>query len=188
VKQHSFIGISIVCLAAGVLIFLIQQKWLIINFTGPAHKKAVTPLSHTGKAAKKTIKLWHHKNHQWRFEEASIIWHEQDSALNLAQIVRQWLTIQHDEHALTPHTALEHTTLSSPGSEAYLSFDRPLFSNALPIKKKWLIVESLFKTIHQAGLCLQSISLLVHGQPMDDEHLDFSRPLPLQERTNNQKA
>lgn len=158
-----------------------QRNWLIIRFTFSPSRVARSVLDQRSNAPK-IIKLYYYKLDKWHQEETSIIWDKQNASLNLKQVIKQWVKVHQDEHLLSGHLTVESVALSSPGSEAYLSFDRTLFSPEWSILQKWRIIESLFKTIHQANFHIASISLLVHHQRMDDDQLDLSQPLPVQER------
>jgi hypothetical protein len=179
-KSRQSIFIILGCLAAGILFFLIQRKWLIIHFTfNPKELIAIHPQH---EASRKTIKLFYKKGEKWLHEQTNIVWDEENTAQNTKFLVKQWLLTLQEEHIINPHVSLESIATSTPGSEAYISFDQSLFLPDISIIKKWLIIESLIKTIHYAALPLNSFMLLVHHQPMEDDHLDFSQPIPIQER------
>lgn len=110
------------------------------------------------------------------------MWHEHDAAQTLKQIIKQWLNVLQDAHLLRPHIAISSVAVSNGSNEAYISFDNTLFSKELSIRAKWLIIESLCKTIRDSGLSIQALSLLHHDHFMDDDHLDFSHPLSLESR------
>jgi hypothetical protein len=181
-KLRSFSLLITICIAGGALFFLLHRKWLIVHFTMSPMGITAASTQSTQLSTHKTIKLFYWKNEKWLQEEISIIWDEQNMAQNARQVLKQWLATMHNEHLLAPHVALESLALSSLGNEAYISFDRSLFSPEWPIIKKWLILEGLFKTILAAQLPLHSVTLLVHNRPMEDEHLELSQPLPVQER------
>lgn len=177
-KLRAIVLITLICCTAGTIFFLIQRNWLIIHFTFDRPQKMFNQQSSLPKA----LKIYYLKDEKWHHEEATIIWDENNAALNLKQVVRQWLKVLQDENLVLPHLALESAALSSPGSEAYLSFDHSLFAQEWSIMRKWQLLESLFKTLHQANFHISNLSLFVHNKPMDDDHLDLSEPLPVQER------
>lgn len=158
-----------------------QHNCLIVHFTFSPLRIAQNVIEQQSNAPK-TIKLYYWKDEKWHQEETKIVWDRLNPSLNLKQVIKQWVKVHQDEQLVSPHLAVESVTLSSPESEAFLSFDRTLFNADWSIMQKWLIIESIFKTIHHAQFHITSISLLVHHQPMDDDHLDLSQPLPVQER------
>jgi len=164
------------------IFFLIQRNWLIIHFTFSPSCAESSSTEEKVTAAQKKIKFFYFKNKKWHTEQISLVWDEQNHTMNMQQLIKQWLTVLQDERLLPAHINLESVALSSQGGDAYLSFDRSLFSSDQSIMKKWLILESLFKTMHNAAIPIYSVMFLVHNKPMDDDHLEFSQPLPVQER------
>ncbi len=179
-KLKFFIFILFLCLFVGVIFYLVQRNWLIIQFTGvPLAKTIATAQS---PASRKPIQLFYWKKGAWHHDETTIVWNEQNPADSIQQLVKQWLITMADEELVPHNCSLESVALSSPGSEAYVSFNRSFLLPELSIIKKWYIIEGLFKTIHRAGISLHSMMFLVHDQPMVDEHIEFSQPIPAQER------
>ncbi len=130
----------------------------------------------------KTIKLFFWRQHKWHHETVTMVWDPQNVGRNATQLIKQWLLVMHDEHVLNRHVSLESIAVSSMGNEAYISFDRSLFAPEWSVIKKWMVIESLIKTVLHNDLSLHSIMLMVHHKPMNDDHIDFSQPLPVQER------
>jgi hypothetical protein len=182
VKTKTLLFTILLCGIAGILFFLVQRKWIIVQWTfNSPHITSIPSQINKQNSVQKPVKLYYWKKEKWHQEEATILWLENNSAQNLKLLIKQWLTLQQDEHIVSPHCLLESVAVSSLGNEAYISFDRTLFSKEWPIIKKWLLLTSLFKTINQAAPVLQSLTLLVHYQIMDDDHLDLSQPLPIQD-------
>lgn len=179
-KLRTILVISTLCLFVGALFFLFQRKWIIVQFS--FFQPSAVTLSEKDTVGHKSVKLYYWKHEKWNQEEASLIWHEHDAGQNLKQLIKQWLTVMTDERLIAPHVALESVAVSSQDGHAYVSFDRSLFSKEWTIYKKWMILEGLFKSIRFADSSLQNISLFVGQQPMEDDHLDLSMPLPIQER------
>ena len=142
----------------------------------------VAPQTSESATSKKLVKLFYWKKGAWHHEEVPVVWNEQNVTQTLEQLVKQWLSILTDEHLAPQHCTLESIAVSSPGNEAYFAFDRSFLLPELSIIKKWYVIEGLFKTIHHAGLTIHSIMFLVHDRPMTDEHIEFSQPIPAQQR------
>ncbi|MFA6262881.1 MAG: hypothetical protein WCW33_04940 [Candidatus Babeliales bacterium] len=179
-KPQFFIILLCICGLAGIIFFLIQRNWLIVQFTYTP--SVASQQIQQNLTSKKAVKIFYWKKGSWRHEEASIVCDEQNPTQTLQQLVKQWLTTLSDEQLIPQNCAIESIALSSPGSEAYLSFDRSFLIPEQSIIKKWYIIEGLFKTLHHAGLTLTSMMFLVHDQPMVDDHIEFSQPIPTQQR------
>ncbi len=162
---------------------MLQRNWLIIHVAYfPFSPSAATSSKNTAVSYQKQIGIDYYKNNAWVHEECTAMWHENDLAQTLKQIIKQWLNVLQDAHLLRPHVAVATVAVASTNSEAYISFDNTLFSKEMSIRRKWLIIESLCKTIRGNELTLQSLTLLHHDRIMDDDHLDFSHPLSLESR------
>lgn len=180
-KTKSII-IATLCCIAGVLFFLINRKWLIIQLGFyPSAQQYTTSVTNSDIAAKK-ISLYFYKQEAWQKREVSFLWQTDNQEHNLTQLIKSWLSLLQDEHILPSNITLESVALSSSGNEAYVSFDRSIFLAEWPIIKKWFVLEGLFRTMYHAEMVVQTITLLVNQKPMYDEHIDFSQPLPVQER------
>jgi hypothetical protein len=180
VKTKFFVILLCLCSLVGIVFFLVQRNWLIVQFTyapSIAHQQAQQSLT-----SKKSVKIFYWKKGSWHHEEASIVWDDQNLTQTLQQLVKQWLTTMVDEQLIPQNCTLESIALSSPGSEVYLSFDRSFLIPELSIIKKWYVIEGLFKTIHHAGMTINSMMFLVNNQPMIDDHIEFSQPIPAQQR------
>jgi len=168
--------ISLTCLILGIMLFLIQQNWILLHwrFTSssalPAIKKEAI--------IRKTIHLYFLKNEKFNTEETTILWDNNNMTHNLKQVVLHWLSCNQEEKNISPSTVFENVIITNTG-EAYLSFNQTLLSKEWSIHKKWYLIESLFKTILKADIQISSVIFLVNQEPMDDDHLDFSQPLPV---------
>ena len=49
-----------------------------------------------------------------------------------------------------------------------------------PIIQKWHLIESLLKTIKESELGIKFINLLVNNKPLEDTHLSFIQPWPIE--------
>ena len=175
-----FIIITI-CGVAGATFFLVQRNWLIVHFVF-APESFQQPIQKESAVAQKTVKLFWPKNNTWHQSSVLLMWDEHNHALNAQQLIKQWLVALQDERLLSGQITLTSVAVSAHDLTAYLPFNRSLFSSEWSIMKKWLILESLFKTIHYAQLPIQSIVLLINKTPMTDDHLDLTQPIPVHER------
>ncbi|MFA5306400.1 MAG: hypothetical protein WC365_03040 [Candidatus Babeliales bacterium] len=179
-KTKFFIVILFLCSVAGIIFFLIQRNWLIIQFTYT--QPAATQQNPHNVTSKKNIRIFYKNKGGWHHEEASIVWNEHNQEQALGQLIKQWLMTLAGEQLIPRNCILESVVFSSSGNEAFVSFDRSFLLSEQSILKKWYVIEGLFKTIHHAGISLTSLMFLVHDQPMTDDHIEFSQPIPAQQR------
>lgn len=126
---------------------------------------------------KKNVKLYGWRHDKWHHESVELIWSE-DMVDTLSRLIPAWLTMLEEEKMDQKKISLQSITIS-PHGQAYLSLDRNPFTKEASTFEKLMWVESLLKTIRDNGINLQSIQFLVHHQPLQDYHLDFSNPWPL---------
>jgi len=98
---------------------------------------------------------------------------------NLRQIVGSWMEEVYDERILCRQVRLQSVAVSGSGQEIFLSFDQNPCDRDWSIFRKWQFWEGLLKTIADAPFSVQSVFFLVNHEPMPDDHLDFSLPLPV---------
>ena len=60
-----------------------------------------------------------------------------------------------------------------------ISFDQLPFLREWSIQKKWQLLDGLSRTISACELEIQSLAFLVRHETMQDDHLDFSQPWPV---------
>ncbi len=175
--------LSSLLLVGGFLFLMLQRNWLIVHVAYfPFSPTSTADNMKSAPAYQKQITISYYKNGGLVREESIAMWHENDIAQTLKQVVKQWLNVLQDAHLLRPHLAVATVAVATGSGEAYVSFDSALFIKEMSIKSKWLIIESLCKTIRDNELALHALTLLNNDHPMDDDHLDFSHPLSLESR------
>lgn len=127
---------------------------------------------------KKTVTLWYWHHERWNKEETDIIW-DQDSAKTLHHLIIAWFALLDEENITPQKVSVQSVALTVSGTEALLSLDQSPFNQERSILQKLQLIEGLLKTIRTTGLKLQSIYLLVHHKPLEDVHMDFSKPWPI---------
>lgn len=182
-KKYAFFAIALLCSVIGIIFFLIQRNWLIIQFTGAPASSTRAMIGKPNVNSQKTVRLYYWKNDKWHHDDVDIIWNDHQDAHNTKQLIKQWLSLMQDEHIITPSVVLQAVSFSSSGSQIYVSFDQSIFSKDWSITKKWQIFEGLCKTLYYSQSKIQAIRLLVNHQTLDDDHLDFSQMLPVIERS-----
>jgi hypothetical protein len=171
--------IFLCCLFAGILFFLIQRQWLIIHWASYTPTLGTKEKNKTGEHKKK-LSLFYWKNDKFFHDDTYVIWYENTVSENLKTIITKWLTYITDEKIL-PHTpTIESVAILSTKHEAIISFSAIFDWKEWSIFKKWILIESLCKTIKSVTPEINSLIFLVKNEPMHDEHLDFSHPWPIE--------
>lgn len=172
----STVWISFFALCFGLFFFALKQEFIIIRLPGYHHGL----LSHDAQSSsyKKTITLYIKSRDSWKTEQHQLLW-TSDIAENMRLLTTSWLNFALEEKKLDKKILIQSCALSTSGQELYLSFE----SNPLPkeqsIFEKWQLIEGLLKTIRENKIPLVSIHFLVHHKPLQDPHLSFDLPWPI---------
>jgi hypothetical protein len=160
-----------------ILYFAWNQHWILINV--PTKKSNQIPTNPSTSLAKKNIRffIWYQNN--WRHEDIELLW-SIDQSQNIEYIVRALLTLLDEERILEKRATLQSVTVSEDKQEAYISFDRAPFNRESSTYEKWMLIESILKTMRENGIMVSQFYFLVHHQPINDMHLDFSHSWPSQ--------
>lgn len=178
-KKGSIIFIlTIACSVVGILFFLIQRKWLIVQWTFHAEPNEVT-LAKKETVLKKELTFYWLKKERVCLEKVTLIWRRDKNADNIKQVVNTWLDYLKAEKNLDQSIAIESVVLSPSEQDAFLSFNQGFSWKEWSVYKKWMLIESLRQTLQSAGLPLKFMTFLVNQEPMLDDHLDFSHPLSI---------
>lgn len=166
------------CLLIGALFFLFQRNWLMLQwpiktafFDGASIKKE--------SISKRTVSLYWWKNEKFYHEDEIAIWHDGNDTDNIKHAVDHWLFRMAQEKILLPAIAVDSVALSADGQSAYLSFNQSFTWVEWSIMKKWMLIESLCKTLKSTELAVKNLVFLVKQEPMEDTHLDFTYPWPI---------
>ena len=174
-KTSSFIALIIISLCGGILFYAINQEWVV--FQTPFLKKQQPILNSACALNKKQVTLFFWHNDMWNSEKIELIWFE-DSAQNIHTILNKLLTLMHEDHMVHKKIQIQSVLVSNT-EQAYISFDRnPLLKDAT-LYAKWVLMESLLKTIRENNIPISSVWFLVNHQPLQDTHLDFSNAWPI---------
>ena len=176
-KQVQYFLLTGICLSLGVLFFLIQREFIIIQWSCP-------PSNHLqnlsiNATTTRTVTLYYWNNERVIDHQMSLVWHRANPSENLKTLISSWIGLAHSEHILSKLVSLQEALYAAQSKEGYLSFDQPILDPAWSIRKKVYFLQSLLKTISKTGLEVQHLVFLVNHQPMTDEHLDFSYSWPL---------
>ncbi|MFA6066758.1 MAG: N-acetylmuramoyl-L-alanine amidase [Candidatus Babeliaceae bacterium] len=165
--------LSACMLMCGMIFFAYMHDIIIINLfyykprvisCGQSHKKIVT-ITYYGPMGSVQ-------------EKKEIIW-SNNKIDNVQYLVTSWLTLLEQENIVSKKISLQSCALSVSEQDAFISFDRSFFAKQSSVRDKLMLIESLLQTIRDNEINLQGIYFLSHHQPLNDKHLDFSKPWPL---------
>ena len=161
------------------MFFIFQRGLLIVEWAiSPSFIHQISKTARDNSTAKK-FNLYYPKGDVFANELVSIIWKDNGPSENIKHLLNNWLTLLQEEHVLNKSVLVEDVAISSVGQEAYISFDRSLLMSEWSIHKKWLLIQSLLKSLQEAETGVKFVIFLVNQRPMEDEHIDFSQPLPV---------
>lgn len=170
--------IPIICFVTflcGILFFSYYYEFILFNPPKVTTQQAKEMLRHEKKSV--TIYFWHQD--EWQKEDTEILW-SNDQATSAQYLIRSWLNLLDEEKITSKKISLQSALLSPSGNELYISFDCNPLEKEAEIYKKLMFVEGLLKTLKNNDLEFSFINLLVHHQPINDNHLDFNQSWPCQ--------
>jgi len=174
-SKQQYIIISIISFLLSLLFVAIHKEWIII----PLQQQRLTRSQVAIACTKKTVRLYCWQHDRWHHEDTDILWTDIPQQ-NIHQLMSRWLALM-DEESLIPHKITLQTALISPTQqEMYLSLDRYPFDEEAATYEKLMFIEGILKTLRENKITIPFIHFLVHHQPLQDTHLDFSHPWPLQ--------
>lgn len=173
-KFNIYIYLSFICLTIGMLYCAFAREWIIVRY--PLNTPNTTP---TQPIEKKQVTLffWHHNS--WKTETQDLLWSTHGDR-NSYQLINAWLTLLDEENIMRKKITLQSALLSPSETELYLSFDHNPLPKQVSTFEKWMLIEGLLKTIRKNEIPIQGIHFLVYHQPLQDQHLDFSKAWPIQ--------
>ena len=126
----------------------------------------------------KNIKIFYWKDDFLNLEESRSIWGS-DSDENLRYVVKNWLSALYENRVFSSQVNLDVATITMNSGDAILSFNKSFLGKDWSINNKYKLVDSLLKTIKDSRVKIQKIYFLVKNEFLDDAHLDFSHPWPI---------
>lgn len=170
-KQQVIIT-CILCLISGMFFWCYMQEIIIIR--RPRLYAQHTPILRT----KKEVSLFFWSRNRWNTEKIELVWYQNQNS-NIQQLLDSLLALMHEEQIMHKHTMIQ-TILSSPDARTvYVSFDRCPFAKEDITYHKWMLLESILKTIRENGISVDFIHFLIDHSPIHDLHIDFSKPWPI---------
>lgn len=176
-KWYVFFAILLFCF--GVILFFVKRSWLIVYWVPTYSRSENASIQLRQKISpRKIITRWYWRDEQLRSEQTSFVLRT-NTAENLRLVLGTWISLLYEERILERMVEVESVALEPLETLAYLSFDQHFLKREWSIRKKWQILDGLCRTIADSNFGIQNIVFLVGHQPMLDDHLDFSRPWPI---------
>lgn len=171
IKQYALIS-SLTALV-GILLFAYQKEIIILNINSPlsTHDLAKT-------SRKKNVSFFYWLNDEWHTEQIQLIFSD-TIPTNMQQLVQRWLQLIHEEKIVRKKVQLQTATLNFDQHELLLSFDRFPWNKEHSTYEKWMVIETVLKTIKLAEPSIKRVRFLIDQQPPLDTHLDFTNPWPI---------
>jgi len=178
--------LAIITFSIGILYYAWQEEWLIIHHPWWDQHKQTSSSSFSKK--KVTIYAWNainwHANNwysnNWIQEQIDTIWSETDEAENAKQLTQATLTLLFEEQLMKKKVYVDSILKTTSDTELIIVLDRNPFSKHMAIREKYMIIESILKTLRENTIKTAKIRFLVNHQALNDAHLDFSQSWPLE--------
>lgn len=180
-RKYSFfiLFITFICFFAGGVVFLINRNWIIIQIPIQIFQEKEDFLKiKKNVVLRKKVNLYYWKDEKFNSEKVDMVWFAK-KAENLKHLVNNWLSFLQEERIINKNVYLESASLSESEQEVYLSFDQVPFLRDWSTFDKLCFMESLLKTIGNVDLGIRYVIFLVGHQQMEDDHLDFFKPWPI---------
>lgn len=165
------IAISLLCLAVGIIYYCVYQGLLIIKLPSSIKQDEYCAVQ----VSKKNVIIYYFSQ-GIKTESVSVMW-STDKSQALQTLVKSWLAVLDDAECMPKKFSLQTAMVS--GTDAYVSFSHSPFDKDESVYDKWMRIESLLKTIKVHNLGIAQVHFLVHHNPLNDPHLDFSRAWPI---------
>ena len=162
----------------GAVFFLIYKDVLVVKFFLDKKYKETSLSLGSQVVGRKEVKLFYFKDDKFHFDTKKLVLFKDKIEL-LKHLVNNWLAFLQEERIITKRVCLDTVCLDKSEQQVFFSFDRLFLEQDWSIYYKWNFIESLFKTIRESGLQINSVVFLVNHKQMCDDHLDFSVPWPI---------
>ena len=166
------IYLSLFTFVSGMAVYFWYNHWPSIQ---PIQITETTLTDHSSRSAR--ITYWAHN--EFKSEQKSLLW-SSSIADRICKVVQAWLTLMDEESLLSNSCTLQSVTLSKSGLEAFISFDHSPLPTQSSTYNSWMILESLFHSLKDNTIEINSVRFLERHQPLEDNHLDFSKSWPIE--------
>lgn len=125
------------------------------------------------------ILLYFWKHDKWSNEKTSYI-KSNSIEKNIQTISHLYFRLLDDEAIIHHDITVNNVVLHANKQIAFISLNQSPFLKQDSTKDKLMIIEGLLKTLQSNNIAVPLIQFLVNHQSIDDDHLDFTVPWPIQ--------
>lgn len=178
-KSINILILSVLLFIFGFLFFAFYNNWVVLFL--PSYNVETLSKSKSFKQERVGVELYYWNNRQWNKEKINLLWCQENNADNIKYLINGLLNLLEEEKITKDRVVtLQSVLISSSGQQAYLSFDKnPFDNNKNSTHDKFMFVEGILKTIRENNIKIQGVYFLVNHKIMQDYHLDFSNPWPI---------
>lgn len=170
----NYIIIASICFFIGILLVALHKNYIIINNGTSLTRNQIAPVT-----TKQTVSFYYWNGQE--FAQENLILILSDNALDtMQQIISHWLHILHNEKIIKKNVSLQTVLIDAHHKELFINLDRGPWNKESSTFEKWMIIESLLKTIKANTTAIKKIHLLQNHAALSDYHLDFSKAWPVQ--------
>ena len=175
-KNNQYLLICFLLCSLGIFFYLYQESWVVI--TSPFVRQQTYDSMAQKNATYKMMTLYAWQQNNLKKESTEIMYTD-DIAQNIKLLLNSWLLFLEDERITDKQTQIMSVALSPTKTEAFICFNQPPFDAAWSTYQKLMWTESMLQTIRENKIPITTIRLLVHHQPLQDDHLNFDISWPI---------
>ncbi|KKP24290.1 MAG: hypothetical protein SZ59_C0002G0136 [candidate division TM6 bacterium GW2011_GWF2_28_16] len=171
--SHKYLFLGLFFLL-GIFFYLLKNNILVIKFLGFT-KSNSSFIPNNSTSYKTNINLYYFKDYKFYKETREFVMFK-DNIESIKHFIADWLLLLQSEKILKNNININSVLLSQQQDVVYLSFNKIFLDQEWSIFEKWNCIESLLKSLRETKFKFKDIVFLVDNKPMQDEHLDFSKP------------
>jgi hypothetical protein len=172
-KRVHYLGACLTSVLVALLIFALSHEYIIINYGSKITAQEIDAIAY-----KKNVTLYLYTSNMSYNEEIPLLT-TSDLTHTIEQLISQWLSYAIQQKAIKK-IRLQHAVLSFNGTELFLSFDACLWDNQASTFERWMIIESILKTVHTYQSSIKKVRFLIDDQILSDRYLDFTNAWPIE--------
>lgn len=174
-NKITLIIICIITTLLGTIFFFYQQSWILISFP-TTNQQLISSSSESIKPQQITLWVW--KQNKWLSETSEIIG-SNNTAQTIQLLLNNWFLLLEEEQITDKQTTIQSVSLSANNTEAFISFNQNPLDPQASTYETCMLIEGLLKTLRTNHIPLQSVRLLVHHHPLQDDRLNFEISWPI---------
>lgn len=173
-KIKTYFGLFCSTFLFGILLFAYFEGWITIKL--PRYILSPAQADHTENTSKITLAYW--TSAEWKTEQTHIL-RSSEIEETIEHIVNALLCTLYESHLLKKPVKINTVMISTGQNELFISFDRNPFLKEASIFAKWMLIESILKTLKANDIKIPLVRFLVNQEPLEDQHLDMASSWPI---------